>query len=233
VTRSSTTSRTPKNHILLHLPEQERKYLVDVADRVVLPARSTVARPGDLISSTYFPDDGVLSIVSEMTTGHQVAVAAVGVEGVVGVGPLFGAVHHPDLIVVLLESEGYRVPTSEFRDLFERSEALRRTTLAHIGRRLSEVTIVAGCNRVHSHRRRLARWLLVITDRAGQQSLRVTHEMLAQMVGGPRHAVTVALQGLRERGAIGHVRGRIQIVNREALVAQACECYGHPRLTSP
>src|SRR5437667_10814618 len=96
---------------------------------------------------------------------------------------------------------GSRIPVDRFRGAFEQSERFRRVTLAYIGRLMSEFVIAATCNRVHSHRQRLARWLLVTTDKAGQRSLRVTHETLAQMVGGPRHAVTVALNALRAKGA--------------------------------
>ena len=87
---------------------------------------------------------------------------------------------------------------------------------------------MVACSRVHSHRQRLARWLLLTMDKAQQSSLHVTHDVLAQMVGGPRHAVTVALSELRARGAIAHLRGRVDICDRELLVRQACECYVLP-----
>ena len=106
--------------------------------------------------------------------------------------------------------------------------SVRSILLTHIGGRMSEVMITAACNRVHSHRQRLARWLLIATDKAGRRSLDVTHETLAQLVGGPRHAVTVALNELRGKGAIAHLRGRLEIVQRSILVDQACECYRQP-----
>jgi CRP-like cAMP-binding protein len=100
--------------------------------------------------------------------------------------------------------------------------------MAYVGGRMGELTTSAGCNRVHSHRQRLARWLLIATDKAQLRSLPVTHEALAQMVGGPRHAVTIALNELRTRNAIAYLRGRVDVLNRTALVAEACECYGAP-----
>jgi CRP-like cAMP-binding protein len=84
---------------------------------------------------------------------------------------------------------------------------------------------------VHSHRQRLARWLLTTTDKARQPWLAITHEALAQLVGGPRHAVTVAVNELRAKGAIVHLRGRIDVFDRSALIAQACECYAIPALS--
>lgn len=162
------------------------------------------------------------------------AVAAVGPEGVIGLGSLFSAPRYAQRLVVLVESRGYRVSADRFHRVFEQSEVFRRVTLAHVGRQISELMVAAACYRVHSHRQRLARWLLITTDKAGQRWLRVTHEMLAQMVGGPRHAVTVALNELRAKGAIDHLRGRIDIIKRPVLLAQACECYvTHPNVVRP
>jgi CRP-like cAMP-binding protein len=211
--------------MLLQLPARDREMLLLESEYLDLPVGDSVARAGDRISTVYFPDAGVISLVSEMTTGHQVAVAAVGEEGMVGLGAVLGISHYPQSLIVLLESRGHRIPAERFRSAFQQSENLRRVTLAHLGRRMRELRTAAACNRVHSHRQRLARWLLVITDKATQQSLPVTHDALAQLVGGPRHAVTVALNELRAKGAIAHLRGRIDVLKRPVLIAQACECY--------
>jgi CRP-like cAMP-binding protein len=217
-----------ENQLLLQLPVRDRDALLLDAKYVSLPVGHTLARANDRVATAYFPDCGVISLVSEMSTGHQVAVAAVGAEGVIGLGPLFGTPQYPHALVVLLESRGYRISADRFHSAFEHSEILRHATLEHLGRRMRELATAAACNRVHSHRQRLARWLLDITDKANQQSLPVTHETLAQMVGGPRHAVTVALNELRKKGAIAHLRGRIDVLRRSVLIAQACECYGVP-----
>jgi CRP-like cAMP-binding protein len=214
-----------KNQILRQLAARDLESLLADADYVHRPVGHTIARPGDDAVWVYFPDTGIVSFVSEMTTGHQVAVAAVGAEGAIGLGPLLGVPRFHHRIVVFMESAGYRVSAYQFGRVFEQSELLRRVTLTHVGRTMSELMIAAACNRVHSHRQRLARWLLMTTEKAGQRSLPVTHETLAQMVGGPRHAVTVALSELRAEGAIVHLRGRVDILKRSVLVRQACECY--------
>jgi CRP-like cAMP-binding protein len=169
----------------------------------------------------------VIAWISEMTTGHQVAVALVGAEGLVGIVPLLSIPRHPQRVVALLESGGYRIPLAALRRTFEERVTVRSTVLGHIGRQLIEVASFVACARVHSHRQRLARSILMMTDKAGALSLPITHDVLAQVVGGPRHAVTVALNELRAKGAIAHLRGRVDVLNRQALVAHACECYLH------
>jgi CRP-like cAMP-binding protein len=214
-----------QNQILRRLSVRDRESLLADADHVRLPVGHTIARPGDDVVWVYLPDTGVVSVVSEMTTGHQVAVAAFGAEGAIGLGPLLGVPQFHHRIVVLVESAGYRVSAHQFRRVFEESALLRRMTLTHVGRHMSELKMAAACNRVHSHRQRLARWLLMTAEKAGQRSLPVTHETLAQMVGGQRHAVTVALSELRAEGAIVHLRGKVDIRRRSVLVRQTCECY--------
>ena len=225
MTRPSKPTIQLKNNILLQLSPGDRETLLADAERIQIPAGSTLARPGDEITSIYFPDAGVISVVSEMATGHQVAVAVVGREGLLGVGAVLSVPSYVQRLMAVVESHGIRVCADRFRYVFERSDLLRRATLGALGRRLVELTTVAACNRVHSHRQRLARWLLLITDTAGQRSLRVTHDTLAQMVSGPRHAVTVALNDLRGDGAIAYRRGTIDIGKRSLLMARACECY--------
>jgi CRP-like cAMP-binding protein len=214
-----------KNHILIQLPASAREALLAEAEHVLVPAGRTFARAGEPISTAYFPESGLISSVSEMATGHQVAVAAIGTEGVLGIEPLLGIMRSPYRLAVLLESTGYRLPADHLRRAFQESEILRALTLAHVGRVLTETASFAACSRSHSHRQRLARWLLVATDKAEQRSLPVTHDVLAQMVGGPRHAVTVALNELRAKGAIARMRGRVDILDRSVLIAHSCECY--------
>lgn len=175
--------------------------------------------------SAYFPDTGVLAMVSEMATGHHVAVDMIGADGLIGVDSLFHTTHPACRVIVLAESVGRWIAADRLRRLCAESDGFRRVLLTYTGSRLSEIMTTAACNRVHSHRQRLARWLLIATDKAGRQSLEVTHETLAQLVGGPRHAVTVALNELRGQGAIAHLRGKLEIVQRSMLVDQACECY--------
>jgi CRP-like cAMP-binding protein len=143
----------------------------------------------------------------------------------IGVESLLGQFHHPCRVKVLAESRGRWVDADRLLRTFERSDALRYLLLLHIGDRLSDAMITAACNRAHSHQQRVARWLLVATDKAGERSLNLTHDSLAQLVGGPRHAVTVALNQLRRNGAITHLRGRLDINRRPVLIEHARECY--------
>jgi CRP-like cAMP-binding protein len=220
---------TPHNHVLRQLPPAVRKSLLEGAEYVTLPVGHALARVGDPLTNGYFPDDGLLSLISEMTTGHHVAIATLGVEGMLGIGAILGLTHHSCSPVTLVTSHGYLIATHRLLGIFEDSENLRQVALAYIGGRLTDLATTAACHRVHSLRQRLARWLLIATDKVQQQSLPITHDTLAQMVGGPRHAVTVALQQLRRQGAIVHRRGHVDVLRPSVLMQEACECYAPAR----
>ncbi len=191
----------------------------------MLPRGQTLAGPREAVVRAFFPDSGLIASITEMPPGRTVAVAAIGAEGFVGVSRILALPRQPRRIVTLLQSAGHHVPVDALRRAFEEIEGFRAAVLAHMGRQLIEISSLVACSRVHSHRQRLGRWILTMTDKVQEQSLLVTHDVLAQLVGGPRSAVTVALNEFTAKGAITHRRGKVNILNRSVLVAQACECY--------
>lgn len=192
---------------------------------IVLRAGQTFASAGEPVMAVFFPTSGVVMYVGEMTTGHEVSVGAVGREGIVG-GTAVGMARHPYRIVALLDSEGYQVRLDSLRRAFNEYEAFRAAVIADIGRQWHEATSLVACGRVHSHRQRVARWLLMTLDKSRESSLVLTHDDLARMVGSQRHAITSVLNALRREGSITYVRGRIDVVDRALLAREACECYG-------
>jgi DNA-binding MarR family transcriptional regulator len=88
-----------------------------------------------------------------------------------------------------------------------------------------QVTQIAACNRLHEVNERLARWLLMSADRIGSNSVPLTQELIAQMLGTRRSSVTVAAGMLQKAGLITYSRGDVKIINRRKLEAAACECY--------
>jgi Mn-dependent DtxR family transcriptional regulator len=63
-------------------------------------------------------------------------------------------------------------------------------------------------------------------DRIGSNSVPLTQELIAQMLGTRRSSVTVAAGMLQKAGLIAHSRGDVQIIDRRRLEEAACECYG-------
>jgi CRP-like cAMP-binding protein len=214
-----------KNGLLAQLSESDVALLLAGADAIVIPEGRVFARAGQVASSVFFPECGLIAGFAEMTTGQHVGLGTVGPDGFLGVGTVLDLPRYAYWSIVLVETAGYRIPVAHFTEVFEESASVRKVVLAYAGWLLSEYARLAACHRLHTQRQRLARWLLVATDRARQSTLSVTHDVLAQMVGGPRHSITVALQELRAHGAINHARARVDVLDRGALIGLACECY--------
>jgi CRP-like cAMP-binding protein len=88
-----------------------------------------------------------------------------------------------------------------------------------------QVTQIAACNRLHEVEERLARWLLMSHDRLASNSLPLTQDFLAQMLGTRRSSVSVAAGILQKAGLIEYTRGNATILNRHGLEEACCQCY--------
>ena len=83
----------------------------------------------------------------------------------------------------------------------------------------------AVCNRHHTLDKQLCRWLLLSLDRLPNNELRMTQELIANMLGVRREGVTQAAGRLQETGIIEYSRGHIRVLDRARLEGQVCECY--------
>jgi len=71
----------------------------------------------------------------------------------------------------------------------------------------------------------VSRWLLCARDLTESESLPLTQECLAQMIGVQRNAVSIVANALQKAGIISYSRGQIEITNVAGLRETACECY--------
>jgi hypothetical protein len=84
----------------------------------------------------------------------------------------------------------------------------------------------------------LCRLLLLSLDCLPGNELRLTHELIAHMLGVRREGVTEGAQKLQKAGLIRYSRGHIEVLDRPGLERLSCECYAvvtkeHDRLLGP
>ena len=127
--------------------------------------------------------------------------------------------------VVQIEGGAYKLKADTARAEFERGGALQKALHRYMHALFVAFSQSAACNRLHPTEGRLARWLLIASDGVRAETLPLTHEYLAVMLGMRRAGVTEACVFLREREVIDYRRGQIQITDREGLEGVACVCY--------
>jgi CRP-like cAMP-binding protein len=160
-----------------------------------------------------------------MDDGKTAEVGVIGREGVVGALHLLGPAMVATECFIQLTATALRIRLDDLRTAFRNTEETRDRLLEFVQEQSLSLSQLAACNRLHEQEERLARWLLMVQDRTESDVLVITQEFLAQMLGAKRTTVTVVAGALQQSGLIEYTRGRIRILDRARLEAQACGCY--------
>lgn len=214
------------NEILLSLPAKECDLIFSRLEFVRLKTHQLLHEPGDTIRSAYFCNSGLISILSVFPDGKSVEVGLVGKEGFIGIPLVVGFRTAATRAIVQIEASAYRVDSETLLAILRQCPRLERQLQQFSQIMAMQVTQIAACNRLHEVTERLARWLLMSSDRIGSTQVPLTQDLLAQMLGTRRSSVTVAAGMLQKAGLISHTRGSVKIVDHKRLEAAACECYG-------
>jgi CRP-like cAMP-binding protein len=211
--------------ILLHLSRNECQQLLPELELVRLKLHQVITEAGETMKSGYFVNTGILSVLAVQPDGKSVEVGLIGNEGFLGLPLLVGYRTSPTRVVSQADGTAYRCDAQALRRVLRECPELEQQ-LHRFGQQLAmQTTQVAACNRLHDVEERLARWILMTEDRLLADTLPLTQEFLAQMLGTRRSSVTVAAGTLQKAGLISYTRGSVTIVDRERLEDAACDCY--------
>jgi CRP-like cAMP-binding protein len=211
--------------LLDSLSEPTRKRLLSHLRPVALPIKARLYDPEEEPRHVHFLDSGLASIVVSMADGGTVEVATVGREGMPQGMHLLGPTPVPTRCFMQIGGHGLRMDFKAFAKIYAEEEEVRRSILGYAQYQASMGSQIVGCNRLHGVEPRLARWLLIVSDRIGGPVLKLTQEFLAQMIGSQRTTVTAVAGALQERGLIRYARGTVRILDRPGLEQASCECY--------
>jgi len=215
-----------RNRILNLLPAKELEAVNERCEMVTVESKEIVFRRGEPIQQVHFPEDCVISLVTELEDGDSVEAMTVGSDGFVGM-PVFHGVPSSRLKGIgQITGLSRRISTDDFTAIARECAALNRMLHRYSQFVFETVSQSAACNRLHVIEQRCARWLLMSEDRVGRSQFDLTQEFLAEMLGVRRPGVTVAMGVLEKAGLITHSRGSITVVDRPGLEKASCECYG-------
>lgn len=214
-----------KNRLLAALPDTDYERLLPQLEPVVLPLGSTVYEAGSRMRHVFFPTEGIVSLLYVMKDGASAEIAVVGDEGLVGVALFMGGGSTPSRAIVQSSGHAYRLAAEYLRREFERGGELQHLLLRYTQALITQMAQTAVCNRHHTVEQQLCRWLLLSLDRLPANHLRMTQELIANMLGVRREGVTAAAGQLQTAGLIKYRRGHITVLDRPNLERRVCECY--------
>lgn len=217
------------NQLLEQLIDTEYQWLHRDLHLVSLQVGQNLFTPGGRIDQAYFPANALIAIANQMPDGLSMDMAVVGPEAAIGLRGLFDNTC-PYRVHVAQSGLAYRIALSKLRPFLEAGACwLHRMYVQTNHRILAQIATETTCAHFHCVTERLARWLLLRTELAGQPGLEATHQSIADSLGIRREAVTHALVKMP---GVSCCRSRIEISDRPSLEQVACDCYRQISTTS-
>lgn len=213
------------NQILAALPQREYQRFRDCLEPVQLSLNEILIAANQKSESLYFPTQGVVSLMSVMGDGSTTEIGLIGKEGMVGILPFLGEGVSNSQSIVQGKGTAMRIDRQALQAECDRGKMLQKLLLRYTLKLFNQVSQCAACNNHHTVKQRTARWLLMLDDRSDRSTLLMTQQLLSRMLGVRRTGVTEVAKEIQRQGIIDYHRGKIKILDREALETVACECY--------
>lgn len=220
---------TLKNRLLAALPTEDFGLIAPHLVQQELEKGRHLYDPGDPIEAIYFPHDCVISLMTLMENGAAIESAPIGREGALGL--MAAVAPRQSLVRAIIQTSGQasRISVAALHDAWTRSPPLRDLVDRHNEALFGHAIQSVACNALHGVEARFCRWLLSCRDRIEGDTISLTQEFLADMLGVQRTTVTAVAGSLQAKGLIRYRRGVVDILDRAGLEAITCECYAAVR----
>jgi len=214
-----------ENYFLAAMPVAVLERLAPHMEQVPMPLGLSLYESGDTMRHIYFPTSSIVSLLYVTEDGSSAEIAVVGNDGLLGVSLFMGGLSTPSRAVVQSGGHAFRLQAHLFKAEFNRHTELMLLSLRYTQALITQMCQTAVCNRHHSIDQQLCRCLLLSLDRLKDNTLTMTHELIANMLGVRREGVSDAAGKLQRLGAISYARGHITVLDRPMLESLCCECY--------
>jgi CRP-like cAMP-binding protein len=214
------------NNILNLLPDATYQNWASYFENVELATGQVLYEPGSTLSHMYFPTTAIVSWVYVLENGATTEIAMTGREGVIGMYMLMGGGKTHNQAIVQTAGQAIRIPVHVVLHTFSQEQQVQSLFWMFTRALITQMAQIAVCHRHHTLDQQLCRMLLLILKRIDGNTIVMTHEVIASLLGVRREGVTMAAQKLMQEGTIRYARGRITILDKPALEQRVCECYG-------
>ncbi len=213
------------NYLLRSLSRAECDRVCPHLELVFMPAGKVLYELGDAFQYVYFPTDCIVSLLNVLEDGAFTEISVVGKDGMIGIPVFMGCETSPNRAVVQSAGYAFRMLGSFLKREFRCSSELQKLLLLYTQERIMQMAQTAVCNRYHTIDQQLCRWLLMSLDRLTDSELKMTQELIANLLGVRREGITEAAGRLQRVGVIHYSRGRVSVLDRPHLESLCCECY--------
>lgn len=223
----SDPDQTPiENRLLAALPHEAYLRLLPNLEYVPLVFEQVLYQSRETIKYVYFPNHGVISLLTVMSDSTKGEVGLVGNEGMSGLPIFLGVDITPLEAFVQIPGDAMRMEAGVFKESVNQGDPLHDLLQRYTYSLMFQNSQIAACNCYHEVAERCCRWLLMSHDRVHSDSFPITHKFLSRMLGVRRASVTVVANKLQQAGLIRYNRGEMTIIDRLGLEKASCECYG-------
>lgn len=214
-----------ENHLIQQLPAAVRRRFLLRCEPFDLLLSAELSARDHTLTHAYFPRSGFISLVIDVDSHPPLEVGMVGCESMLGSELVLGLAKTPWRALVQGPGRCWRIGADALRESLAEMNELQEVVRVSLMVRLHQQALASACERFHMIGPRLARWLLMSQDRACSDTFRVTQEFIALMLGVRRVGVTQAAGAFQDSGIIQYHRGKVTVLDRTALEAEACSCY--------
>jgi len=214
-----------KNLLLAALSAQDLARWLPHLEAVDLPLGHVLYEAGTTLNHVYFPTTAIVSLLYVMQDGDSAEIAVVGNDGLVGISLFMGGGSTPSRALVQNGGQGFRIKAKVVQMEFESSKEVLRLLLRYTQALITQMTQSAACNKHHSLDQQLCRWILLTLDRLEGNTLTMTKQLIANMLGTDGVHMCEGAHNLETAGLIHYADGCITVVDRNGLEVRCCECY--------
>jgi DNA-binding transcriptional regulator YhcF (GntR family) len=189
-------------------------------------ANDLLYRPGDHVEIVHFPcGPSLVSYMVSNEDGRDVETILVGREGAVGGIVSQGYLPAYTCIMVKFGGPFVRLHVGKLDAAKRKSATLFNVFARYADCMLAQIFQSTACNAIHSIEQRTAKWIISAMERTDDaDTVPLTHQQLANMLGVNRSYVSRVIQTFKADGVLDTRRGSILVLNREALRIRACLC---------
>lgn len=215
-----------RNVLLRRMGQQALGLIEPWLEPVPLHKLDRISSPGQPTEFVYFVEEGILSVISHLDEERDVELGVIGREGMSGEEIVYGDDRSAFTVHVEMPGSAFRLPSHQLRLAMDQSRDLHQFLLCFARAQKLQLASTAAANQRASIEERLARWILMGFDRIDGDSMMVTHDDLAWLLGARRPSVTDALHKLEGRGFIRSVRSEVILRDAQGLRQAASGSYG-------